>query len=33
MPMATKLDRVVTYIGGVQSATSRNLLISWSREK
>ena len=33
MPMATKLDRVVTYIGGVPSATSRNPLISWSREK
>ena len=33
IPMATKLGRVVTYIGGIPSTTSYNLLISWSREK
>ena len=33
IPMATKLGRVVSYIGGIPSTTSRNLLISWSCEK
>ena len=33
MPIATKLGRVVAYIGGTSSNTSRNLLISCSREK
>ena len=33
IPMATKLGRVVNYIGGIPSTTSCNLLILWSCEK
>ena len=30
--MATKLDKVVTYIKRIPPTNSRNLLITWSRE-
>ena len=33
IPTATKRYRVVTYIGGIRHTNSRNLLITWSREK
>ena len=33
IPLATKLGRVVTYIGGIPPTNAHNLLATWSREK